>query len=180
MKMFFDSRLIKETKKTYLVARVLLALHIVGIIVMAGTTMIDYLTYKTFWNFAEQGDTRSVGLLPLMAKYGAFVRTGAVIIIPTGIALLFLKKEIWKQLRFKIKMGLVLLLILNGVLVGNRQGHKLRETVSAHGPDFMQHTLSIRESMDRFYPIQLALFFLIILISVIKFDTYRLETGEPV
>ena len=158
--------------KAYLIIRVLLALHIAGIIIMAGTTMIDYLTYKTFWNFAEQGDARSVSLLPLMAKYGAFVRTGAVIIILTGIAILLLKKEIWKQLRFKIKMGLVLLLIVNGVLVGNKQGHKLRETVVAHAPDFMQHTITIRESMDRFYPIQLTLFFLIILISVIKFDTF--------
>jgi preprotein translocase subunit SecG len=155
--------------KAYLIIRVLLALHIAGIIIMAGTTMIDYLTFKTFWHFAKQGDDRSVGLLPLMAKYGAFVRTGAVIIITTGIAMFLLEKGIrWGQLRFKVKMGLVLLIILNGVLVGNRQGHKLRETVAANASDFMQHTMKIRESMDRFYPIQLTLFFLIILISVIR------------
>jgi hypothetical protein len=137
---------------------------------MAGTTMIDYLTFKTFWKFADHGDARSVGLLPLMAKYGAFVRTGAAIIILTGITMLFLEKGVlWGQLWFKVKMGLVLLLVLNGLLIGNKQGHRLRETVTANASDFMQHTMNIRETMNRFYPVQLTLFFLIILISMIRF-----------
>jgi hypothetical protein len=106
-----------------------------------------------------------------MAKYGAFVRTGAAIIILTGITMLILEKGVWwGQLWFKVKMGLVLLLVLNGLLIGNKQGHKLRETVTAHANDFLQHTINIRESMNRFYPIQLTLFFIIILISVIRLD----------
>jgi hypothetical protein len=104
-------------------------------------------------------------------EYGAFVRTGAAIIILTGITLLILEKGIsWKQLWFTIKLGLGLLLMLNGLLIGNKQGHKLREAVTAHADDFLQHTINIRESMNRFYPVQLALFFLIILTSVIRLD----------
>jgi hypothetical protein len=73
--------------KTQISLRILLALHIAGLVIMAGTTLIDYFTFKTFWKFADQGDRRSLGLLPLMAKYGGLVRTGAAIIIFTGIAI---------------------------------------------------------------------------------------------
>jgi hypothetical protein len=156
--------------KTYVIFRVLLALHITGIVIMAGTTMIDYLTFKTFWKFADQGDSRSLSLIPLMAKYGALIRTGAGTIILTGIMMLLLEKSAWWGALFKIKMVLFVLLVLNGLLVGNKQGHQLREIVSVHSADFIQHTISIRESMNRFYPLQLTLFFLIILISVIRFD----------
>ena len=157
--------------KIYLIGRVLLALHIAGIVMMAGTTMIDYLSFKTFWEWADSGDARAPGLVPLMARYGTLIRTGAITIILTGIALFILDKGIiWSQPWFKIKTVLVVILILNGLLIGNKQGHRLREAVMAHSTDFIHHTLSIRESMNWFYPIQLALFFLIIIISVIRVD----------
>lgn len=156
--------------KMYFILRVLLALHITGIVIMAGTTMIDYLTFKTFWKFADQGDNRSLSLIPLMAKYGAFIRTGAGTMLLTGITMLILERSVWWDTGFKIKMVLVVLLVLNGLLVGNKQGHQLRDAVTLHSADFIQYTVSIRESMSRFYPLQLTLFFLIILISVIRFD----------
>lgn len=155
----------------YLVLRVLMVLHIIGIVIMAGTTMIDYLTFKTFWKLADQGDARSVSLIPLMAKYGAFIRTGGIIIILTGIAMLGLEKGgSLNQFWFKVKLFLVFLLLLNGIFVGNTQGHKFRDAVTANASDFMQHTMHIRESLNRFYPIQLTLFFLIVSISMIRFD----------
>jgi len=157
--------------KMYLIFRIILALHITGIVIMAGTTMIDYLTFKTFWKFADAGDNRVFGLIPLMAKYGIFVRAGAIAIIFTGITLfVWGKGAIWAQPWFKVKTVLVIALILNGLFIGNKQGHKLRETVMAHGADFVAYTTLIRESMNRFYPIQLTLFFLIILISMIRFN----------
>ena len=155
--------------RTFLLLRILLALHITGIIIMAGATMIDYLTFKTFWKLTDQGDVRSAGLLPLMAKFGAFVRTGAAIILLTGGAMLIVGKGVWwQQPWFKIKMGLVLLLVLHGSLTGNKQGQQLRETAWAHAADFMQRTMDLRENLNRFYLVQLTLFFLLILISVIK------------
>ena len=161
----------QQSLKMHLVIRVLLALHITGIVIMAGTILIDYLTFNTFWKLAEQGDSRSFGLLMLMARYGAFVRAGAITIIFTGITMLILQKGIlWQQLRFKFKMGLVLLLIVNGILVGNRQSQKLRDTIATDTIDFIQRTIEVRETLDRFYMMQLTLFFLIILVSVVKLN----------
>jgi len=155
--------------KIYLITRLLQVLHIAGIVIMAGTTMIDYLTFNTFWRLSDKAGSRALGLIPLMARYGAFIRTGAITLILTGIILFILDKgSIWSQPWFKIKVLLVIALILNGLLVGNRQGHKLRETIMAHEADYALHTVAIRESMDRFYPVQLTLFFLLIAISVIR------------
>lgn len=155
-----------------LIFRMLLALHIIGIIIMAGTTMIDYLTYKTFWKFADTGDHRLFSLIPLMAKYGMFVRTGAITIILTGIILFVWNNgAIWAQPLFRVKMVLVIALILNGLLVGNKQGHKLRETVMAHASGFQEYTTAIREIMTWFYPVQLSLFALIIFISMVRFTS---------
>lgn len=155
----------------YLFIRLILVLHITGVIIMAGTTLIDYVTFKTFWQLVDQGDARFAGLIPLMAKYGAFIRAGGAMIILTGIIILILENGIWWGApQFRVKLVLVILLVLNGMFVGNTYGSKLRETVSANAHGFLQHTMDIRETLNRFYPIQLLLFFLIILLSMIRFD----------
>ncbi|WP_436486341.1 hypothetical protein [Chitinophaga sp. ARDCPP14] len=159
--------------KLYLILRILLALHITGLVTMAGTTIVDYITFNTFWKFADEGDNRSLGLLPLMARYGALVRTGAAMLVITGITMLILVKGAWwGQLWFKIKMALVILLVLNGMLIGNKQGTKFRQIVSDNTSGFMQQTADVRITLHRFYLIQLGIFFIIILISAVKFDCH--------
>lgn len=152
-----------------LIIRGLTALHIIGIIIMAGTTLIDYLTFKTFWKLADHGDSRSLGLIPLMDKYGAFIRTGAVTLMVTGIGMLIVQKnDCIHQFWFKVKLVLFFLLLLNGMFFGNTQGHKFREAVTAYSPDFVQHTEQTRKNLSLFYPIQLTLFFLTISISMMQ------------
>jgi hypothetical protein len=156
--------------KTYLILRILLALHLAGLVIMAGATVIDYVTFKTFWNFADNGDNQALGLLPLMSKYGAIVRAGAAILLLTGIGMWVMTAgALWEQLWFKVKMALVILLVLHGMFIGNKQGHKFREMVVANASDFVEHTIHIRGTLNSFYLIQLGLFFIIILLSVIKF-----------
>jgi len=155
--------------KTYLILRTVLALHLAGLVIMAGATVMDYVTFKTFWNFADHGDIRAPGLLPLMNKYGEIVRAGAAILLLTGIGMWVITGgALWQQLWFKVKMALVVLLVLHGMFIGNKQGHRLREMIVINAPDFIQHTMGIRGTLNRFYIIQLALFFIIILVSTIK------------
>lgn len=157
--------------KIFILLRVLLALHITSLVVMAGTTVIDYITYRTFWEFTDTGDPRARGLLPIMEKYGRVVRAGGAMLIITGIAMLALVDGAWAQQRwFKVKMVLVILLVLNGTLIGNKQGVALRKSIETNASDFIQSTASIRTNMNRFYISQLVLFFIIILTSTIKFN----------
>ncbi|MGO4288800.1 hypothetical protein [Chitinophaga sp. RAB17] len=157
--------------KMYFAIKILLAFHIIGLVIMAGTTTIDYLTFKTFWKLVDQGDHKSLGLLPLMARYGAFVRAGAVIMLLTGITMLTLVNGTWwDQLWFRIKMILVMLLITNGMFVGSKLGHKLRTIINENANSFIPQTIGVRDSLQWFYLIQLILFFLIILVSVVRPD----------
>jgi len=157
--------------KIFILLRVLLALHLSSLVVMAGTTVIDYITYRTFWEFADKSDPAARGLLPMMKKYGAVVRAAGATLLITGIAMLALVDGVWfQQWWFKIKMVMVVVLILNGALVGNKHGVAFRNQIEANAPDFTQSTSSVRVSLNRFYVSQLTLFFLIILVSTIKFD----------
>ena len=138
---------------------------------MAGTTIIDYFTFKTFWRLAEHDDNKAFALTPLMAKYSAFVKTGAMILFITGIGMLLMAKGIWwQQLWFKIKMALVMSLVLNGIFIGNKQGLRLRNMAHGDVADFVHTAANIRANLNRFYIVQLLIFFAIILVSVIKFN----------
>jgi len=138
---------------------------------MAGTSFIDYFTFRLFWKFADQGDNRSLGLLPLMSRFGEFVRIGGVTIIVTGLLMLLLVKGVWwEQSWFKIKMALVAMVVLNGVLFGNKLGTKFREVVANNGADLIRQTADLRTQLNRFYILQLSLFFVIVLVSVFKFS----------
>jgi hypothetical protein len=147
--------------------RILLALHIIGIIVMAGTTVVDYMTFKTFCKLADQRDDRSVGLLSVMSKFGILVRTGAGMIILTSIGLVILSKDILQQPWFRLKLVLVTGLFLHGMLVGNPHGMRFRSLVAKNDGHLLQEIASERASLDRFYIVQLALFLVIVLLSVI-------------
>jgi len=155
--------------KTQIFLWALLTLHLSGLVLMAGTTVIDYVTFKTFLKLTDEGDNRFLGLLPLMARYGTFVRAGAALLVLSGIGMLILSKGFWwQQCWFKIKMGLVALLILNGILIGNKQGSKLRKIIADNGPDFINQVKHAKSTLNNFYLIQLMIFFAIILISIVK------------
>lgn len=154
--------------KTQIFNGALLTLHVVGLVLMAGSTLMDYVTFKTFWKLTDLGDNRSLGLLPLMARYGTFVRTGAALLILTGVSMLILSTHLLQHSWFKIKLALVALLIMNGILVGNKQGSKLRKIIADNGADLIHQAAPVKSVLNSFYLIQLTLFFAIILFSVMK------------
>ncbi|PSL29057.1 hypothetical protein [Chitinophaga ginsengisoli] len=157
--------------KEYLILRILLAFHLAGLTIMAGTTIIDFVTFKTFCRLTAEDTNKASGLLPLMSVYGSLLRVGAVILMLTGASMFILLNGIWwQQLWFKIKMGLVVLLILNGMLVGNKNGIKLRSMAYEGLPDLVRRTADVRDNLNRFYITQLVILSLIILLSAIKFD----------
>ena len=149
--------------------RILLVLHFCGLAVMAGTTVVDYFTFKTFCRLANIGDNREQGLLPIMSRYGELVRVGAGILIFSGLAMLVLQNDIWMEPWFKTKIGLVVLLVLNGMLVGNSLGLKFRKMIidSASTPG---QITGIKGNLNLFYLAQLAIFLLIVMVSVIRPD----------
>lgn len=150
-----------------LLLRVCLALHLCGLVIMTGTTVVDYITFKLFCNLLHAAGPRALGLLPIMARYGALVRTGAAILLISGVIMVRIDSFWWREAWFKVKLGLVILLVLNGAFPGNRLGSEFRQRAIAD-PAFLQQDAAMATSLNRFYLLQLVLFLLIILISVIR------------
>jgi hypothetical protein len=149
----------------------LLTLHVTGLILMAGTTIVDYSAFKTFWELIDKGQERSTGLLEAISKFSRLAGIGAALLILTGIGMMALTHGVFgEQLWFRIKFGLVIILILNSLLVGRRQGLKLRKIMTTSGSDTTGQVDSLRASLNWFYLSQLIIFFVVIFLSVFKFN----------
>lgn len=148
-----------------------LTLHLTALTLMAGTTLVDFIAYRSLWQIINQEKELSTGLLQLMAKLPRIIGIGAAILVSTGIGMMVLTHGVFgEQLWFRIKFGLVLLLIGNGLLVGRRLGTKLRKLLADNGPVLTDQVNVIRGSLTRFHLMQLSIFFIIIFLSAFKFN----------
>ncbi len=147
-----------------------LTLHLTALVVFAGTTLIDYLAYLSLFKSFGQNE-RPEPLLNIMAKLPMVGGIGAAILILSGIGMMALTHGVFgEQLWFRIKFGIVILVILNGLLVGRRQGSKLRRILAISGWMLTAEVSRIKSRLNGFYLLQLMLLLLIIFLSVFKFN----------
>ncbi|MEO7045109.1 MAG: hypothetical protein ABI091_07345, partial [Ferruginibacter sp.] len=137
---------------------------------MAGTTFVDYTTFKTFWKQFALDREKSLGLLEATGKFSRLIGIGAALLILTGFGMMAITKGVFgEQLWFRIKFALVIVIIANALLNGRRLGLKLRKTVADGGVNATLQTESFRTRLNWFHLIQLLLFLVIIFLSVFKF-----------
>lgn len=147
-----------------------LVLHLTALVVMAGTTLADYLAYATLWKYLDRSE-RTEALLNVMNKLPRVIGIGAATLILTGIGMMALTHGVFgEQLWFRIKFGLVILVISNGLLIGRRQGVKLRRILQNSEPALAGEVNRIKSRLGRFHLAQVMLFLLIIFLSVFKFN----------
>jgi hypothetical protein len=148
-----------------------LVLHLTGLILMAGTTFVDYITFKTFWKQFALDREKSLGLLEATGKFSRLIGIGAALLIVTGIGMMAITKGVFgEQLWFRIKFGLVIILVLNGLLIGRRLGVRLRKTIAGGGINATLQTERFRNGLNWFHLVQLLVFLTIIFLSVFKFN----------
>jgi uncharacterized membrane protein len=148
-----------------------LILHLTGLTIMAGTTLIDFIGYQTFWKLYSQEKEKANGILNFMNKFSRLIGIGAALLIFTGFGMMILTHGIFgEQIWFRIKFGLVIILIANSLLVGRRLGIKLRKLIHDNEVDLAPKIDSTRINLNRFYITQLSIFFIIIFLSVFKFN----------
>lgn len=149
----------------------LLIVHLAALVVMAGTTLIDYLGYQTFWKLYDREREKSSGVLLFLNKFSRLIGIGAALLVLSGIGMMALTHGVFgEQLWFRIKFGFVLVLIANGILVGRRQGVKLRKAIDLNESGLPQLMDRIRGNLKKFHIAQLFIFFIIILLSIFKFN----------
>lgn len=149
----------------------LLMLHLIALVLMAGTTLIDFVQYQTFWKIFDHQKEQAAGILAATAKFPRLIGIGGGLLIITGVGMIALTHGILaEQLWFRIKIVFILLLIGNGTVNGTRVGVKLRKMITENGPDLADQLPDLKSKLRRFYLVQLGIFLIIIFLSAYKFN----------
>jgi hypothetical protein len=94
-----------------------LALHISGISLMVGMTIANFVTYRQLLQLLAQGKDKVLSLTATGALFSKLQILGGVLIILGGILMMIaFHGLIMRQIWFKVKLLLLLLLIVNAAL----------------------------------------------------------------
>jgi hypothetical protein len=150
-----------------------LVTHIIAITMVAGTTLIDYVTFKQFWKQLAADQQKGMTILSVMAKSPMLFGIGFLLIIISGVYMMAATHGAFgEQTWFRIKFGLIILIILNGLIIGRRQGIKLRGILSETntGKNIEADLVKIKRNMGLFHVSQLVMLVIIFVLSVFKFN----------
>ena len=124
--------------------------HIIGITLMAGASFIDLAAFRVYRKLSRRDSAKAAVLLVYFNKLQRFMGFGMLLILVSGVLMMIKLHAVWgAQLWFRIKMGLVLLVIFNGLA--------LRRRVRDNRVPVVQ-------------TIQVFLFIIIFILSVFKFN----------
>ncbi|WP_118972929.1 DUF2214 family protein [Taibaiella koreensis] len=150
-----------------------LVLHIIGITLMAGASFVDYITFNMFYKAYATDKNKGLVLGDYLYKLQRFLGIGMLLILVSGILMMIKLHEVWgAQLWFRIKMGLLLIIILNGLGLRRMLGTRLRKMLGDNATVNIPATKwqDIRKRFTIVQLIQLLLFILIFTLSVFKFN----------
>jgi hypothetical protein len=146
-----------------------LVLHIIGISLMVGTSVVERFTFGAFRRRLKRGDAASIVLLDHLSRLGVLLGIGAALLVLSGTGMLFLTGGVFvHQGWFKIKLVLVGMLILNGFGFGGRQMARLKKLMQPAVARIPLDT-ALRETLTKvslFYVLQLMIYLVIIGLSV--------------
>ncbi|CAL1517461.1 hypothetical protein [Chitinophaga sp. MM2321] len=149
----------------------LLMLHLIALVLMVGTTLIDFINYQTFWKLFDHQKEKAAGVLVIAAKFPKLIGIGGGLIIVTGLGMIALTHGVLaQQLWFRIKFVFVLLLIGNNIFNGGKLGIKLKEIIDGNAPDLAVKALNLKGRLRTFHLLQLSIFLIIIFLSAYKFN----------
>src|SRR5258706_14320692 len=150
--------------------QVCLVLHITGVVLLGGTTLMDYFISRQFWNYVEIDINRAIVINSTTLIFGRITGIGGVLTILTGVGMVAgLHGAVDTQLWFKIKMILVLLIILNSLFFARPQNTKLKKILST-GDQISNELNAVKSKMNFYYALQLIMLFTIFVLSVFRFD----------
>lgn len=145
-----------------------LVLHITGFTMMAGGILAYVTIYRRLGKYLLSDRSRAMNMLDGIAALPRLIGIGGLLILVTGIGMLFVfKGSIAQMLWFRIKMILVVLVILNGSLIIRRKENRLKDLLVSNGAN--GRILALRRQVTIYHAIELLLFLLIFILSVFQF-----------
>lgn len=144
--------------------------HIIGISLMAGVTVADFVLTRKFWAFYVKAPQEGILVRKISNKLPVLIMAGILLILLSGVGMMIATHGVFDTfLWFRIKMGLVLLVILNAILFGRRQNAQLNKILAQAEPE-EQLLQGIRKNLNTFHITQLTLFVFIYFLSTFKFN----------
>lgn len=156
---------------TQILRQLLLIIHLSGMILMVGTTVASFVTFRAFIKRYNIKSETSAGLLQLLSNLAPIKGIGGILLIISGIGLTFITGWVFlHMLWLQLKLALILLLPLNEILIEKKQLKKLKTAFFENNPDRSTVIKMTIPKIAMFYTIQLLLFLGIIVLAVLKFN----------
>lgn len=156
---------------TQTLRQLLLIMHLSGLILMVGTTVASFVTFRAFIKRFNIKSESATGLLQLLENLAPVKGIGGILLILSGIGLTYITGWVFlHMLWLQLKLTLILLLPLNEILIGNRQQKKLKTAFFENNPNNSTVIKMTIPKIAMFYTIQLLLFLGIIIAAVLKFN----------
>ena len=142
-------------------------LHIIGISLMAGVTVADFVLTRRFWAVYAQNPQEGILVRKITNRLPVLIIAGTALILLSGVGMMIATRGVFDSfLWFRIKMGMVLLVILNAIIFGRRQQTQLNKLLKQEAPSLS----GIKKNLNIFHITQLVLFAIIYLLSTFKFN----------
>ena len=150
-----------------------LVLHIVGLSVMFGTTVVVFFCFAQFWRQYPRDKARAAAILPVLVNFRFLFAGSFILLLASGIGMVAMSHGAFaEQLWFRVKMGILLLVILNGAVIGGRAARRLRKVVEEElaGANVGQRRMTLKGRIRMIHIFQMVLFLAILVLSVYKFN----------
>ena len=153
--------------------QIALVTHITGLTIMAGSTLVAYVLSIQFWTQYARDKSKAMAIHEAGSKFPLLFGIGIILLILSGVIMMAITHGAFgEQLWFRIKFGLIVTIILNGLAVGRRQGLKLTKALSEEttGAGNTEKLLKIKSNLRWFHMSQMIFFLTIFTLSVFKFN----------
>lgn len=150
-----------------------LFIHIIGITCIAGGSVGGLLLERLLWKHLKEAAPEKIpALTPLMSHYPIIIQTGTLLMLLSGLMMLWaLGWVVAGQWWFIIKMLLVVALILNGSLVAKPNGARLLQLVPRliNGETLQPELAKLKRKMTLFHVSELTMLAVVYLLAIFRF-----------
>lgn len=147
----------------------LLIAHLSGLVLMAGTTVTEFVAFRILTVQFKVNKQVPGSIIKLMSRLTAILTAGGILLTISGIGLTWITASIFlHQLWLQLKLSLIVVLALNGMLVGGRQMKHLKNSWFTNSIDNSEEISRRVIKINIFYSMQLLLFLAIVILAVFK------------
>jgi len=156
---------------SYTLLQICLFMHLTGLTLMAGTDIVEFVAFRSILKTYQTNKDAAVHQIGILSRFSVLLLIGGILLVLSGMGFLIITHNAFgNQLWFKIKMIFVLGLVLNGMLMGQKSGNRLKQSLTTGNNVKARQVEDAIRTMIRFHFIQLCIFFIVVLMAVFKFN----------